>query len=595
PTELVRDQHSYAVPSEARVSHLSWKAKVDMDQKVISATATWSISAQPNAKAIYFDCKGLTIERIWFNSDSSNIKYELGKEDPILGAKLTVPLTPGVKQINIQYRTSPEAEALQWLNPEQTAGKTLPFLFTQSQAILARTWIPCQDSPGIRFTYQAEVAVPKGYLALMSAVNPQTKQESGLYTFRQTKAIPAYLMALAVGDLVFKPIGPKTGVYAEAVTLDRAVNEFADLDNMLNAAERLYGPYQWNRYDVLVLPPSFPFGGMENPELTFATPTILAGDRSLVSLIAHELAHSWSGNLVTNATWDDFWLNEGFTVYFERRIMEEIEGREYADMLAQLGYEDLQATVKELLETKPEDTHLKLDLTNRNPDEGVSDIAYEKGYLFLCELEKAVGRKKFDAFLRNYFKTFAFQTMTTEAFITELDKTFSREDSTALASIALKSWIYESGLPKGLQIQPSQRFQKVALEVQKTTSGSLPALETTQAWSSHEWQYYLRMLAPSLTAQKMKIIDDKYGITKSENSEILAIWLQLAAKNNYQPAMKKLELFLNEVGRRKFIKPIYEALLANPETRDQAKAIYTSARPNYHSVSTSVLDSLLLK
>ncbi|MDQ3536123.1 MAG: M1 family aminopeptidase/hydrolase [Bacteroidota bacterium] len=405
----VKDEHSYSDPNTAVVRHLEWNAKVDFVNKIISGTAKLDIEKSPEADKIILDTKNLNINRVLLNNGNEATYYK-GSENKILGAPLAISITPETTSIIVEYSTNPGAEALQWLEPNQTAGGEKPFLFTQSQAILARSWIPLQDSPGIRFTYKAIVQVPDDLMALMSAENPQSKKDDGIYTFTMEQPIPAYLMALTVGDINFQPIGARTGVYAEPSILSSAAYEFAKMEDMLLVAEKLYGAYKWDRYDVIVLPPSFPFGGMENPRLTFATPTILAGDRSLTSLVAHELAHSWSGNLVTNATWNDFWLNEGFTVYFERRIMEEINGSSYSEMLAALGYQDLIETVDELEASgKGEDTRLKLNLSDRDPDEGVSDIAYEKGYFFLRNVEELVGRNKFDEFLNNYFSQYAFK------------------------------------------------------------------------------------------------------------------------------------------------------------------------------------------
>ena len=316
------------------------------------------------------------------------IAYELGPYDPVLGQSMKVGIGGHPKQINIKYSTTDSSYALQWLTPEQTAGKQTPFLYTQSEPILGRSWIPCQDSPGIRFTYKSKVKAGPGYLAVMSAQkNPVDKSTNGEYTFEQPNPIPSYLMALAVGDIAFQPTGERTGVYAEPVTLEKAAWEFDETEKMIEAAEGLYGPYIWGRYDILVLPPSFPYGGMENPNLTFATPTVIAGDRSLTSLIAHELAHSWSGNLVTNATWNDFWLNEGFTMYLERRLMEAIHDTSYSTMLASLGYGDLKGTLADLTSTgDTADTKLKLNLAGRDPEIGMTDVAYEKGYFFIAFL-----------------------------------------------------------------------------------------------------------------------------------------------------------------------------------------------------------------
>jgi aminopeptidase N len=375
---LPTDPHSFASRSPARVQHLALDLAVDFETCTLSGSATWQLAEPGAATEVVFDTRDLTIESVEVldtNGTAAPATFTLdGTSDPVLGQALSIALKPVTTAVRIHYHTAPTAAALQWLAPEQTAG-TEPFLFTQSQAILARTWLPCQDSPGIRFTYEATVRVPAHLLALMSAENPEQLSDSGEYRFRMAQPIPAYLMALAVGDLAFAPLSHRTGIYAEPATLPVATHEFADLEKMVAAAEELYGPYRWERYDLLVLPPSFPFGGMENPRLTFVTPTILAGDRSLTSLIAHELAHSWSGNLVTNATWNDYWLNEGFTVYFERRIMEHLYGGEYADMLQVLGRAALHHTIEEIGVASP-DTHLHLALAGRDPDEGLSEIAY---------------------------------------------------------------------------------------------------------------------------------------------------------------------------------------------------------------------------
>ncbi len=591
---LMSDPHSAAQPNNAVVKHLNWIAEVSFDKKQIKAIAQWEIKTSANADTIYFDTKGLDIEKVTLGKTETNTTFTLLPANAILGSALAIKIAPNTAQVNIYYSTGQNAAALQWLEPEQTAGKKSPFLFTQSQAILARTWIPVQDSPGIRFTYTASVKVPNNYLALMSATNPTEKNTTGQYSFAQEKAIPAYLMALAVGDIVFQTLGDKTGVYAEPVMLEKSAYELADMQKMLQAAEQLYGAYAWGRYDVLMLPPSFPFGGMENPMLTFATPTIITGDRSLVSLIAHELAHSWSGNLVTNANWNDFWLNEGFTVYFERRIMEAIEGKSYADMLAYLGYEDLKATVKDFTDNNLiADTHLKLDLAGRDPDDGVSDIAYEKGYCLLTSIEQKVGRKKFDTFLKNYFAQNAFKSITTEEFLAYLSENLIPKDSHAYQEINPEEWIFKPGIPSNFVPVKAARFEAVEKSANDFLAGEAAEKLNTKNWSSHEWQYFLRILSPKLNLQNMAALDKAFHFTQSGNSEIAVLWLEAAVNSNYKTAYPALEQFLMEVGRRKFIKPLYEATQRNVNTKEMGRITYKKARANYHSVSTATLDKIM--
>lgn len=587
------DVHSYAEPDIAIVTHLDWDAEVDFDNKIIKAIASLSIDRTAEAKVLYLDTKGLNIENVT-SSDGSKLEYTIGEEDKILGRSLGIELTPDTKEVIIRYTTSPKAEALQWLDPVQTAGGKRPFLFTQSQAILARSWVPIQDSPGIRFTYSATVKVPSDLLALMSAENPQSKNSEGTYTFKMEQPIPAYLLALTVGDITFKPISSNTGVYAEPSVIEAAAYEFAQMDDMLEAAEKLYGAYRWGRYDLIVLPPSFPFGGMENPRLTFATPTILAGDRSLTSLVAHELAHSWSGNLVTNETWDDFWLNEGFTVYFERRIMEAIEDKSYAEMLAALGYQDLKESVDRFYEDGNEDdTKLKLNLKGRDPDEGVSDIAYEKGFFFLRLLEDLAGRDSFDAFLKNYFNEHAFKTINTEDFIKYLDENLINKNNIKVDSSLYNRWIYEPGLPDDLIKIESSRFKNVESELKQFLEGTSPTDLNSSNWSSHEWLHFIRNLPQDLSVEKMKALDTTFKFSSSGNSEVLAAWLELVIKRNYEPGYESLENFLVSVGRRKFLVPLYRELAKTEEGKNRALEIYSKARPNYHYVSVNTLDEML--
>ncbi|PSR52961.1 aminopeptidase [Adhaeribacter arboris] len=587
---LFNDPHSFSRPQEASVTHLSWQIKVDFNIKTLSGIATYLIQKQPQAGKIILDIKDLVIQAVYVNQ--TPVSFSLGAEKEYLGQPLEILLLPDSQEISIHYQTTSASAALQWLEPEQTAGGQQPFLFTQSQAILARTWLPCQDSPAVRFTYEAQVEVPPGFFALMSAENPSEIAADGQYTFKMVHPIPSYLMALAVGQINFQAIGPRTGVYAETALLSAAAYEFAEMEKMLQAAEDLYGTYPWGRYDVLVLPPSFPFGGMENPCLTFATPTIITGDRSLTSLVAHELAHSWSGNLVTNATWNDFWLNEGFTVYFERRIMEYLYGSEYADMLKVLGYQDLMKTMDELGVTNP-DTCLKLNLENRDPDEGLTEIAYEKGNLFLLTIEKAVGRARFDAFIQDYFQTYSFRSNTTENFLNYLQAFFAPEKELVEQKVKPKKWLYEPGLPLTAISLSSSRFTLVEDKAQEWQSTKDASVLNHLNWTTHEWLYFLQLIQASLQEADMVHLDKVFYFTHSNNAEIAAAWFEMALKKGYKPIEETLEKFLLGVGRRKFVLPLYKLMADKPSGKNWAKGIYEKARPNYHAVTRQSVDKLL--
>ena len=587
-TIYVKDSHSYSQPEKAVVKHLELDFSVDFEKQILSGKAAYSIQNN-NSTEIIFDTKNLNIEKITIGEKEQETKFSLSANDSIFGQALNITIEKNTSRVTIYYSTTKGAEALQWLTPQQTAGKAQPFLFTQGQAILSRTWFPCQDSPGIRFTYNAKVTVPKNLLAVMSAENPVAKNDSGLYSFKMPQPVPAYLVALSVGDIEFKKIGERTGVYAEPVMLEKSVYEFADMEDMLISAEKLYGKYQWGRYDVIVLPPSFPFGGMENPRLTFATPTIIAGDRSLTSLVAHELAHSWSGNYVTNATWDDIWMNEGFTVYFERRIVEAIYGKEYVEMQWQLGLQDLEATLEEFQESG-EESSLKLHLKGRNPDDGLSDVPYEKGAHFVLLLEQKAGREKLDKFLNDYFNAHAFKTITTEDFLKYLDAEFIKKYS---LDVNVDEWVYKNGLPANCPRVVSAKFKTVEQALFSWSKGTKPELLPTKDWTCHEWLHFIRNLPGNISAAEMEVLDNAFHFTNSGNSEVAAAWFVQAINSNYKSAYPEIETFLMNVGRRKFIVPLYKQFVKTEDGKKLAQEIYAKARPNYHAVAAITLDELL--
>ena len=581
--------HSHARPDQVKIKHLHLDSKVDFDTKRISGTATLTLERTDPQAPLLLDSHGLEIRGVKTET-GDELAFKLPPTRKGIGEGLTIELpeaTDKPTKVVVEYSTTPAAEAVQWLSPEQTTDKKHPFLFTQSQAILARTWVPCQDTPGVRMTYSAKLKVPSDLLAVMSASNPQQKNKTGVYEFEMKQPIPSYLLALAVGDLRFADVGERSGVYAEPSVLKKAAWELADTERMINAAEKLYGPYRWDRYDVIFLPSSFPFGGMENPRLTFATPTILAGDRSLVALVAHELAHSWSGNLVTNATWNDFWLNEGFTVYFEQRIMEAVYGRRYSEMLAKLTLDGLQ---RELVQLKARDTWLKLDLEGRNPDDGMTAIAYDKGYFFLRMLEEKVGREQWDKFLKEYFTKFAFQSMTTEDFLKHLKANLKVDAD-------IDAWVYGAGLPDSMPVVETEELDKAAAAATAFVNGAEPAKIAskfaTDDWTTHHWNHFLRSLKSPLSTEQMAALDAQFKFTESGNSEITEDWLLLVIAADYQPAMPKLKAFLTGQGRRKFLTPLYTKLVETESGKKLAKEIYAIARPGYHSVSRNTIDEIL--
>ena len=578
------DHHSYSRPEEAVTTHLTWSAQVDFETRQVRATATYDIATSDDAQRLMLDCRDLTIHDVFV--DGTKVDFDLGPARPFIGQPLSIPVTSSTQQVMVSYTTSPDAAAFLWVEGDS------PFLFTQSQAILARSWVPCQDSPGVRFTYEAQVQVPSNLMAMMSATNPTEKSANGVYHFAMKQPIPSYLLAMAVGDVEFRSVGEHTGVYATPDLIEAAAYEFAEMEDMLEAAEELYGKYAWERYDLLVLPAAFPFGGMENPRLTFATPTIIAGDRSLVSLVAHELAHSWSGNLVTNATWDDFWLNEGFTVYFEQRIMESVYGRDISEMLSTLSYQGLVDEVDAIMDVNPNDTHLRLHLKDRDPDEGMTAIAYDKGYFFLRLLEETVGRDAFDDFLKTYFTTHAFQVMDTDRFLAYLNESLlTSEELRQRVNVA--AWVDGKGLPANCPSVRSTRIESVDATLNAWVNGTTPSADLPwNDWMYQERYRFLSNLPDNTSSERLAELDQAWSINATGNNEVLFAWLEQAVRSQHEPAYDRLRTFLVNVGRRKFLTPLYRAMLESDQ-RDFALDIYGQARGNYHSVATGTMDDLL--
>jgi aminopeptidase N len=596
PAVHARDEHSFATPNHVRVRHLDLDVETDFAAEAIRGTATLRVErvSADHTQPLVLDTRGLTIQAVETSTDGkafAKAEFTVGKADPVLGQALTIRVPERPAAVRVTYLTGKNATALQWLAPAQTAGKKHPFLFTQSQAIDARSWVPLQDTPGVRFTYTARVRTPKDLLAVMSAGNDPAAKRTGDYRFAMTQPIPSYLMALAVGDLEFKPLGRRTGVYAEPPVVARAAAEFADLEELLAACEKLYGPYRWERYDVLVMPPSFPFGGMENPRLTFASPTILAGDKSLVALLAHELAHSWSGNLVSNATWRDFWLNEGFTVYLERRIMEAVYGKARADAEAMLGRRSLDREMAAL--PKP-DQVLHVDLAGRSPTDGLTDVPYEKGALFLRHLEAVYGRDRFDRFLKDYFAHFAFQSITTAQFAKYLEEHLLKGDPDKAARAKVPEWLHQPGLPADAPNPSAIALEQVELQAKAFAAGTTRAADLPgKDWSAQQWVHFLTALPADVGPDRMAALDAAFGLTKSGNSEVLFQWLFLAIKNGYDRASERLHGFLTEQGRRKFLKPLYEELVKTPAGKQRALDIYRKARATYHPLSVETVDAIV--
>jgi len=590
------DAFSYAKPLEARVANVDLDLALDFAAKTVSGTAKLDVIAKPGVKQVILDSKGLVVSAVT-DAGGKPLTWNMGPADAEKGSPLTVGLPgDGKQQIIVRYSSKPDAAALQWLTPQQTAGKKYPYLLSQGEPTLNRTWIPTQDSPGIRQTWSAKITAPAPLKVVMSGERLTPDGEAAgngrrAYRFRMDKPVAPYLIAIAAGDLAFRELGPRTGVWTEPAMLDGAAAELADTEKMVEAAEKLYGPYRWGRYDVIVLPPSFPYGGMENPTLTFLTPTFIAGDKSLVGLVAHELAHSWSGNLVTNATWADSWLNEGFTSYFENRIMEAIYGPHRAAQEAALSFDDMTKALEEEGKDSPT-TRLHLAEAEAQPGGGSSGVVYDKGAIFLRTLEKLVGRDRFDAWLRSYFDRYAFQPMTSAKFLADFRENLVKGDKALEDKLMLDQWVYEPGLPSNVARPDPAAFADVDKAVTAFTGGA-PAPAKFADWTTAEKLRFINSLPRKLPAARLDELNGKLGLNEAGNYEVMFAWLDLAVGNRYDPAVPALERFLTEQGRRKFVRPLITDLAKDAEWgRPIATRIYSEARSSYHPVTTEDLDKL---
>ncbi|HEY2345373.1 MAG TPA: M1 family metallopeptidase [Xanthomonadaceae bacterium] len=603
-----RDETSYAEPDKVKMTHLSLDLTVDFEKKQLEGMATLDMNwFDDNASDLVLDSSDLQIAKVEGGDgtgDWKNLTYMLAPADPVLGSKFTIHMPAKgkdghMRQVRITYATSPQASGLQWLDPAMTEGKQQPFMFSQSEAIHARSWIPLQDSPGVRFSYTAHIHVPKNTMAVMSADygNPEKMQRNGTFQFTMPQQVPSYLLAIAVGDLAFRRISDRAGVWAEPEMAPKAALEFADTEKMIETTEGLYGPYRWGRYDILVLPPSFPFGGMENPKLTFATPTVIVGDKSLVSLVAHELAHSWSGNLVTNASWKDIWLNEGFTTYVQARITEAVYGADQAEMERQIDQEELASEIRNK-EIKPEAQLLVLDPMKPgiNPDDEISDIPYTKGAWFLQFLEQRFGRDTFDTFLKGYFDNFAFQSISSDDFERYLRAYLVARNPKAVSDAELHAWLHEPGIPAFAKAAHSARFDAVdAARKAWLGGGALPGADATGKWVTQEWVHFLEGMPDKLSADQVSALDKAYHFTGTPNGEIAQRWYPLTVRSDYKDARPQMAQFVQTIGRMKLVMPIYAALAKTQDGLAFAKETFAKAKPGYHPITAGAVQEVLDK
>jgi len=588
---VTHDRHSYAEPALVRTTHLELELDLDFAAKVLAGSATHTLAWSGSATRLMLDTRDLTVLGVEGSTADGwePLEFSVALPDAELGSALTIQ-TAQNERVRVSYRTAPTATGLQWLEPSMTAGGVKPFMFSQSQAIHARSWVPVQDTPGVRFSYAAHVTAPADLMVLMSADNGTTSRRTGSYNVVMPEPIPSYLLAIAAGDLVFEPIGERAGVWAEPEMAKRAATEFADTEEMMRVTEALFGPYRWGRYDILVLPPSFPYGGMENPRMTFATPTVVIGDKSLVSVVAHELAHSWSGNLVTQDSWDDIWLNEGFTAYVENRIVEAVYGTELAVMETAIKQH---ATVVKLDPLTPIEQAVELPgLNHRSEYHGTTALGPLKGAWFLSWLEGRFGREVFDPFLRGYFDRFAFRSINSQDFAGHLQDNLLDRHPEVVTADEVAAWLDEPGIPVFAERAASARFEAVDQERDRwLATGGLPS--GASHWTPQEWLRFLDAAPDVLTTSQLQQLDREFSLTGTANGEIARRWYSIVAASSYTPAYDELAGFLTRVGRMKLVLPVYRALSKTEAGRQFANEVFTTARPGYHPITIAAALKIL--
>jgi leukotriene-A4 hydrolase len=591
--DLAHDYFSFANSDQFVTSHIALDLTVDFALKELRGSAVLNMRRlDPTATAIILDTRDLHIDGVLVSGTEATFEYS--QLDPVLGQALKITLPEGLEQqqdleVKIHYKTDPGASALQWLPPELTAGGQHPFMFSQSQSIHARSWVPLQDTPSVRITYEANIHTPDNLLAVMSADNDPLTPRSGEYHFNMPQPIPSYLLAIAVGNIYFAPIGEDTGVYTEPEMLDASTFEFSSTQQMLETASEIYGPYQWGRYDLLILPPSFPFGGMENPRLSFITPSVLAGDQSLVSLIAHELAHSWSGNMVSNDTWRDIWLNEGITSYLDSRLMEVLFGEDRANEERVISYRDL---LQGLTEISPPFQALAPTERLGDPDESQGSLHYKKGQLFLETMEDIYSREVFDPFLTSYFNHFAFQSISSEQFLDYLDENLLSKYPGKFSREQAEEWLYQPGVPEIAKIPHSETLDQAENLAGSWATGEVAATAIPMSeWSPHAAVHFINNLPLELSEEQLNELDDSFGFSNTRNAEISRAWFIQVANRRHLPAYKAMEAHLNHYGRTRLIKPVYVALAKNGEDTELAHQLFEDAKSSYHPLTISSIET----
>ncbi|KAI9002648.1 peptidase family M1-domain-containing protein [Gaertneriomyces semiglobifer] len=602
------DPNSYANTDEIRVKHSHLDLNADFIKKVLVGHVVHTAEAlKDGAASLVLDTSFLSILGVSLHDSGKKLEYEMAERNDKYGSKLTIFLDKPVSantevKVRVDYATTNKCTALQWLEPSQTIGKKHPYLFSQCQAIHARSMLPCQDTPGNKHTWSAEISVPKGLRALMSALRTGEREEGELkvYTFEQKVTIPSYLLALAVGNVEGRVIGPRSTVWSEPEVVEAAAWEFKDTETFITTGEELLTPYEWGAYDLLLLPPSFPYGGMENPCLTFVTPTLLAGDRSLVDVVAHEIAHSWMGNLVTTLNWEHFWLNEGFTVFVERKITGRLHGQSVLEFDAIIGKKALEESVEHYERIHhPEFTCLCPRLRNEDPDDAFSSVPYEKGFNLLFYLERILGGPEvFEPYLKAHVKKFAHKSITTDDFMKLLfefyQENFGEEKVQILKSVDWDAWLHQPGMPpveNEFDKSLAQACEELAVQWSQYGKGGEFDQSPFEGFNSGQRVMFLEkcLAKPVFSHSALKAMDASYALSQTGNAEIQFRWQMLCLQADYDAIFAGVTKFLSEVGRMKFVRPLYRALNKCKDGKELAKKTFLENRNFYHPICASMV------
>ncbi|NIM96389.1 MAG: M1 family peptidase [Anaerolineales bacterium] len=584
---IVSDPHSYSDPSQGMIQHIEFDLTFDFHSHRIDSIATYTLD-KPVTGSFFLDTREIEVDQI--RSNGRPLAWTFDASHDLLGDRLHLTDLQDTQRFTIHYTPAQNARALQWLTPEQTAGGKHPYLYSQCYALNARSIFPCQDSPSVRFTYSAELHVPHP-LSIVMAAAPSASEESRAmrhYRFEMPQPIPSYLLAFAVGRIVSKDLGPRCCVYAEPEMVDDAAWEFAKVESYLDAAEGLFGPYLWDRYDILIMPPSFPYGGMENPRLTFISPRFIVGDRSLTGVIAHELAHAWTGNLVTNATWEDFWLNEGWTTYADYRIKEIINGRDFVDLTKAMDYNEVMMDIERFgIDSDP--TRLKFSQEGVDPEAVFSSIPYIKGSFFIQCLEEAVGRKAFDAFIRKYISRYRFKSLTTEAFVDLL----RHELPESTSKVPIQDWIYEPGYPSESPEFRSDLYDDVSAIHSAYREGTLPKKSDISNWITQQRMLFFQMLQDDVPIKDCRYFDDLFELGVCRIQVILMQYYSNAIRAGYKELLPRIEDFMEMTGGQYPLRRVMQSLVETDWSKDLARPLYERNRHRYHAITRSTLERIL--